>query len=117
MVERDEHGRVKPGSVLNPNGQRKRTDLSVAAALRRLAAETGTDGLTNADKLARTAWSLAIAGNERWGKLVLEYTDGMPVQRIAGDEESAPIAIRLVEVIKSYAGEPDAAGDEDEGAA
>lgn len=80
MVERDETGRLKPGSVLNPNGRKPRVadDATIHDALER--------AVPLATVLAKLAEG--VRKRESWAiKLYLAYRWGNPVDNIDANGE------------------------------
>jgi hypothetical protein len=75
MVERDQNGRIKPGSVLNPDGKPKGTKhmstiLSGALDL------SNKDGLTNQEVIIQKVIDLAKEGNMKAIELVWNRVEG-----------------------------------------
>lgn len=96
MVERDQNGRLKPGSILNPRGRpRKDEKDAVRAALNK--------AITSEDVV--TCLAEAIRDREPWAiTLYLAYDWGKPIEKVditqsydldeLTDEELAAIALR-----------------------
>lgn len=75
MVERDGNGRIKPGSILNPEGKPKGTKhmstiLSGALGL------SNKDGLTNQEIIIQKVIDLAKEGNMKAIELVWNRVEG-----------------------------------------
>ncbi len=76
MVQRDEHGRVKNGSVLNPKGRSKRA--TEEAYLDILKKEVSADDL---QEIVHKAVYDAKRGDSVARKFLADYIIGPPVQR------------------------------------
>jgi hypothetical protein len=89
MVERDQNGRIKPGSVLNPDGKPKGTKhmstiLSGALDL------SNKDGLTNQEVIIQKVIDLAKEGNMKAIELVWNRVEGKSPVTV---EQNMPIPI------------------------
>jgi hypothetical protein len=82
----------KPGQSGNPGGRPKRKLIS-EAVLAELERPVGRSGRTRAELLARKIVRLAIGGDVQAAKLVLAYTEGLPVQHL--DVSTRALAKRL----------------------
>lgn len=94
---RDERGRfLEGGPTINPGG-RPKGSVSLSTHLRNLLAEAGpNEGRTKAQELVMQLYKKAIAdGDEASIKLIFQYMEGMPRQRIGleGGEEGSPIVV------------------------
>lgn len=78
----------KPGQSGNPSGGQKRKPVT-AAILAELAREHGRNGKTKLDAMVANMVGLAINGRSKEAveafKLILSYTDGLPVQTVEID--------------------------------
>jgi len=95
MVERDEQGRLKKGSILNPNGRpptraRQRFEAALATALNGKNLEAILQRLVDDAKKGK-AWAVT---------LVLAYYAGKPVERaeVTG-ANGGPLVITSVEFV------------------
>lgn len=81
-VDRDELGRVKKGSVLNPKG-RPKLGTSLTEIMREYLDKSakGHD-LTRKEEFVRKVVKMAYDGDSTMIKLVWNYIDGMPKQTI-----------------------------------
>jgi hypothetical protein len=67
-------------------------------ALERFARERQSDGSTAGERLARTVWEMAFAGDLTAAKLIYDRIDGRPTQRLAGpdDDNERPIPLIIL---------------------
>ena len=80
IVQRDEHGRLLPGVVLNPNGRPKK-GLTLTDIAREILEEELPNGMTRKEALMKKVAQLAYEGNETMIKLLWNYIDGLPLSR------------------------------------
>jgi hypothetical protein len=85
--------RFQPGQSGNPAGRPK--GQSLTARLRRYLDAPGKDGRPRADRLAETLAELALSGDIRAIRMVLDRLDGKALDRIKVDEPSE-MTIRVV---------------------
>lgn len=93
---RDANGRLLPGQQsLNPNGRPKGT-RNLTTLVREALKEMGADGATPLeDLLAKRVIKKAIdEGDMQAIKLIWNYIDGMPEQKLVGDTDQ-PIVIQI----------------------
>ena len=84
LIERDEHGRLKKGVVLNPNG-RKTRENTLSDCIRDYMAEVVEDGgetLTREARLARALYASAMDGNMTAVTIIRDTAYGKPVERL-----------------------------------
>jgi hypothetical protein len=75
MVERDENGRIKPGSILNPDGKPKGTK-HMSKILSNALDLSNKDGLTNQEIIIQKVIDLAKEGNMKAIELVWNRVEG-----------------------------------------
>lgn len=75
MVKRDENGRIKPGSILNPDGKPKGTK-HMSTVLSQALELNNKDGLTNQEVIIQKVIDLAKEGNMKAIELVWNRVEG-----------------------------------------
>lgn len=83
----------KPGVSGNPNG-RPRKQRALSELLRTVGNLRGDDGVPKKRALAEMVWSLALKGDLVAARMIYEYCDGKPMQRVElGGPDNGPIAL------------------------
>jgi hypothetical protein len=72
------------GQSGNPKGRPPRGD-SMAEILRQIGETADTDGVPRKRKLLERLWEMAERGDLAAARLILEYVDGKPVERIEAE--------------------------------
>jgi hypothetical protein len=86
LVERDEKGRVLPGSVLNPEGPKpgyKHMSTILAEALKELA--SGSDTKSWAEMVVKRLIMNAVSGKEKSIEMIFERMDGKVTDKLQAD--------------------------------
>lgn len=86
VVERDERGRLKPGSVLNPVGTKpgtKHMSTMLAEALKELA--SGSDEKSWAEMVVKRLIMNAVSGKEKSIEMIFDRVDGKVTDRLQAD--------------------------------
>jgi len=84
----------KPGQSGNPNGRPRRGETLTEAL--RAAGEKQYRGKTRWDQLADTAWRKAIAGDDKWAKLIWDRLEGKVAETLnVGNAEGKPFAFTM----------------------
>lgn len=111
---RDENGRLLPGHTANPNGRPKGT-RSLTTLVREALKQMGADGATPLeDLLAKRVIKKAIdEGDMQAIKLIWNYLDGLPEQKLIGDSEQ-PIAITISQAAATKYGITPSTGNDTE---
>jgi hypothetical protein len=76
MVKRDENGRIKPGSVLNPNGKPKGTKHLSTILSESLQEASGKGDITNQEVIIQKVMDMAKSGDIRAIELVWNRIEG-----------------------------------------
>lgn len=85
----------------NPGG-RPRRKATWSALLSRIGNEKDDAGETRKTRIARALLEMAEARDLDAIELLFDRMDGKPSQAIIGDDQAAPITIRMIEVVKDY---------------
>ena len=85
-VERDDRGRLKPGSILNPEGTKpgtKHMSTLLAEALKELA--SGSDTKSWAEMVVKRLIMNAVSGKEKSIEMIFDRTDGKVTDKLQAD--------------------------------
>lgn len=103
VENRDERGRFGPNNIANPNGRPKK-GLTLTDIAKQILEETLPSGVTRKQALMSKVAQLAYEGNETMIKLLWNYVDGLPTQRL---EHTGAEGNEIKIIIKDYGTDPD----------
>lgn len=108
QANRDEKGKFLPGISPNPDGRPKGAlnfTTKVREALSKVADDKGT---TYEQKLVKRIMDDALRGNDKLMKLVWNYLDGMPPQRVdmGQAEDQKAISVKIITTPDGAEGDP-----------
>jgi len=86
LPERDAKGRMLPGNTANPNGRPKGVGLNLTSLLKQKLEEIPEDGTEKYKDLfiKRLLKKALIDGDIKSLRLIINYVDGLPTQRVEG---------------------------------